>query len=148
MPPGFSWVDGRKLAALAWPDSSDDLQWLREQGIDLLISLTEDPPFRRYVNEAGLFALHVPIPDFSPPTFQQLDTILGAIAKAHQQGLAAAVHCAAGKGRTGTVLAAYFVQQGKTPAQAIQHVRDLRPGSIETGEQEECIRDYAKAKSS
>jgi atypical dual specificity phosphatase len=57
-----------------------------------------------------------------------------------------AVQCLAGKGRTGTVLAAYFVRQGLTADEAIRKVRDLRPGSVEVAEQEEAIRAYERTR--
>ena len=31
-PPGFTWVDRPRLAALSRPQSGDDLQWLRRNG--------------------------------------------------------------------------------------------------------------------
>ena len=48
-PYGFSWVEKPLLAALGRPNSEEELAWLRRQGIDLLVSLTEDPPPRRWV---------------------------------------------------------------------------------------------------
>jgi len=53
------------------------------------------------------------------------------------------VSCYAGIGRTGTVLACYLVHRGEEPAEAIIRVRRLRPGSIETPEQETAVRQYA-----
>jgi atypical dual specificity phosphatase len=50
------------------------------------------------------------------------------------------VHCGEGKGRTGTVLAAYLVSKGATADEAIERVRELRPGSIENVDQENAIR--------
>lgn len=144
MPIGFSWVDRPHLAALAAPDSADDLSWLRRNGIEILISLTEYPPPRQWINEAGLMNVHSPIPDMTAPTVRQLEHCLDAIERGKQSGLGVAVHCAAGRGRTGTILAAYFVSQGKTAEAAIDHVRQLRPGSIETPEQEQAVRDYAR----
>jgi atypical dual specificity phosphatase len=143
-PPGFSWVDRPVLAALAQPQRSEDYQWLRQNGIELLICLTEEPPPRAWVNEAGLLSIHVPIPDMTAPTREQMQQILAAIERAAEQGMAAAIHCTAGKGRTGTILAAYFVTKGMTAAQAIDHVRRLRSGSIETPEQEAAVYDFAQ----
>jgi atypical dual specificity phosphatase len=57
-----------------------------------------------------------------------------------------AVHCGAGLGRTGAVLAAYFVARGMTANNAVGRVRRLRPGSIETDEQAEAVELYARRK--
>lgn len=143
-PYGFSWVDEPLLAALAKPSSPEELAWLRAQGIELLISLTEDPPPRRWVNDAGLFLVHVPVEDFSAPTQDQVEQAITAILRAHEQQRGAAVHCAAGLGRTGTILAAYFIYKGDSAGAAIERVRSLRPGSIETEEQEEVLHAYAR----
>lgn len=147
MPPEFSWVDKPRLAALALPDA-DDLLWLRRNGIDMVISLTEDPLPRRYVNEAGMMAIHLPVPDLEAPTAEQLQQAVDTIARAGQSGMAVAVHCTAGKGRTGTILAAYFVDQGLSAEAAIKRVRNLRRGSVETSEQEQAIAEFARRKAS
>ena len=54
------------------------------------------------------------------------------------------VHCGEGKGRTGTVLAAYLVSKGATADEAIERVRKLRPGSIENLDQENAIRLFER----
>ena len=141
--PGFSWVDRPHLAALSRPQEADDLAWLRRHGIQVLVSLTEDPPPRQWVNDAGLLAVHVPVPDMDAPTDRQLDHLVDTIRRAKAAGLGVAVHCGAGMGRTGTVLAAYFVAEGLPPADAVAKVRELRPGSVETAEQERAVERYA-----
>jgi len=143
-PSGFSWVDKPLLAAMARPEELDDYRWLREQGIQLLISLTETPPRRDLINEAGLFLLHVPVEDLHPPSPKQIDLCMSAIRKAHDQDMAVGVHCGAGLGRTGVILACYFITQDMSAKNAIARVRRLRPGSIETDEQADAIADFAR----
>jgi atypical dual specificity phosphatase len=145
MPPGFTWVDPPHLAALAFPDA-DDLAWLRRHGVDLLVSLTEDPPPRRWVNDAGLMTVHIPVPDLAAPSARQLELAVNTLSRAKTTGLGVAVHCAAGKGRTGTILAAYWVAQGLTATDAIRRVRESRPGSVETGDQERAVAAFEAAR--
>jgi atypical dual specificity phosphatase len=143
MPFGFSWVDSPRLAALSYPDA-DDLRWLRSNGIDIVMTLTEDPLPRHWVNEAGILAVHLPVRDMSAPSLEVLEAAVETIANAKKQEMAVAVHCMAGIGRTGTVLAAYFVDQGMSADDAIRKVRQLRPGSVETRGQEQAVAEFAE----
>ena len=143
-PSGFSWIEKPLLAALGHPDSPADLEWLRGQGIQVLLSLTEDPPPRSWVNDAGLLLFHVPVEDMEAPTQEQLERCVSAINRALDKEMGVAVHCGAGLGRTGTILAAYLVSKGHTAQNAITRVRRLRPGSIETDEQAEAVFDFEK----
>ncbi|MCS7167987.1 MAG: dual specificity protein phosphatase 23 [Gemmatales bacterium] len=143
-PKGFSWIDKPCLAALARPAGLEDLRWLRQQGLDVIISLTEEPLPRREVNEAGLLVYHVPLEDMMPPSQEDLDRCVSAIERAQRSGLGVAVHCEAGMGRTGVVLACYLVKRGLSAEQAIRRIRQLRPGSIETPEQEDAVRQFAQ----
>ncbi len=143
-PPGFSWIKKPLLAAMGRPTELEEFLWLREAEIELLISLTETPPRRDWINEAGLLLLHEPIEDMDAPTQQQLERCVSAILKANERQMGVGIHCAAGLGRTGTILAGYFVAEGLNAPNAIARVRRLRPGSIETEEQEKAIEIFAR----
>ena len=110
------------------------------------MSLTEDRPRRDWADDAGLLVFHEPLEDMEAPTQEQLDRIVSAMSRAMDLNKGVAVHCGAGLGRTGVVLAAYFVAQGATAPNAIARIRRLRPGSIETDEQAEAIEHYARRK--
>ena len=146
MPPphGFYWIDRPLLAGMARPESEDDLEWLRQQGIDVLLSLTEEPPRHDWVEDAGILVFHVPIEDMEAPTQEQLQRCVSALAKANASNMGVAVHCGAGLGRTGAVLAAYLVHKGMAAREAIARVRRLRPGSIETDEQAQAVVEFAR----
>jgi atypical dual specificity phosphatase len=146
-PHGFSWIDKPLLAALGRPETLEELQWLRQQAIEVLISLTEEAPWRQWVNEAGLMLVHVPVVDMQPPTQQQLELCVTTISRAHERQLGVGVHCGAGLGRTGVVLACYFVTKDLNAKNAVARVRRLRPGSIETPDQEEAVSEFARLRS-
>jgi atypical dual specificity phosphatase len=143
-PAGFSWIEKPLFAAMARPQGAEDLIWLRRQGIEVLLSLTEDPPRRDWVNDAGLFLVHVPVIDMEAPTPEQIERCMSTIAKANDRSLGVAVHCGAGLGRTGVVVACYFVTKGLTAQNAVARTRRLRPGSIETDAQALAVEEYAR----
>lgn len=133
---------------MAEPIDAEEFAWLRDNGIELVISLTEDPPRRKLINDAGLMQMHEPIEDMTAPSQEQLDKIANAIKGANDHDMGVAIHCTAGLGRTGVVLACYFVDQGMSAENALARVRRMRPGSIETDEQVEAVKDYASRHSS
>ena len=145
-PGGFSWVEKPLLAALARPSGPEDFRWLRDQGIEVLVSLTEDRPRRDWAEDAGLLVFHEPLEDMEAPSQEQLDRCVSAVLRATERNMGVAVHCGAGLGRTGVVLAAYFVARGLSASNAVARVRRLRPGSVETEEQVEAVELYARRK--
>jgi atypical dual specificity phosphatase len=142
-PNGFSWIEKPTLAALGRPGSIEEMRWLRQQGIEVLISLTEERLPRDWGDEAGLLVFHEPLEDMEAPSQEQLDRCISAISRAIASNMPVAVHCGAGLGRTGVVLASYLVSRGMNAATAIARIRRLRPHSIETDEQAEAVERFA-----
>lgn len=143
-PYGFTWVEKPHLAALARPSDLEDFTWLRDQGIEVLVSLTEDPPRKDWAEASGLLVFHEPLQDMEAPEQDQLERAVSAVLRATERGMGVAVHCGAGLGRTGVVLAGYFVMKGMTASNAIAKVRRLRPGSVETPEQADAVEEFAR----
>lgn len=146
---GFSWVVEDTLAGMPRPGGrgalESDLAFLEEREIGLLVSLTESGTDPDAAAQHGIEVLHLPVPDMTAPTQEQLGVFVVAVSDALARGERVGVHCAAGLGRTGTMLASWFVTRGMTADEAIAYVRAARPGSIETAAQEEAVRVFADA---
>jgi len=145
---GFGWVVENELAGMGMPGMmaqlEDDLFELGEHGVGAIVNLTEhrldDGAFRR----ANLELLHVPIPDMMPPSREEIEEVVAFVEVRIGEGKPVVIHCFAGQGRTGTMLACVLVHRGAGSEEAIQKVRALRPGSIETQSQVAAVFDYAE----
>lgn len=140
-PSRFSWVDDY-VAGSGRPMTLEQLKWIKERGIEVIISLTEDPLPKEWIRELGFRYFHMPIIDHSAPKPETLKQIIDLMLNEIEEGKRILIHCAAGLGRTGTVLAAYFIARKRLSAEeAMELVRKLRPGSIEPI-QEWSIREF------
>ena len=100
----------------------------------------------------------MPVPNYHPPTAEQMDAVVDAVARVVGAGGAVMEHCGGGKGRAGTVAACLLLRFGAdgvlahaareaageldaeagaamSSDEAIATIRRLRPGSIETTRQ-------------
>jgi atypical dual specificity phosphatase len=139
-PNAFDWLIAGQLGACVNPGvSASAAAALKANGVRVLINLHEMPDAPELLAELGAETLHLPVTDFHTPTLEQLERGVAAIEAGIGRGVPVAVHCGAGLGRSGTLLAAYLVSQGGEPQEAIDRVRAARPGSVETLEQEQAI---------
>ena len=142
-PTNFSWLIEEKLAGSGMPTSFDEFDWVVNQGIKSVITMTENALPETWVE--GVKYLHIPTQDLTAPDMDKIDTAVEFIQKRISNKESVMVHCAAGMGRTGTILACYLIKFQKYSAKnAIEKVRDERPGSIQSEIQEMVIHLYEK----
>lgn len=124
----FRWLVPGKLAGAPHPNLSNGLAvvapFLRTQGVGAIVTLY-DQALEPNPEKLGFRALFVETADFRAPP--DLDCILSFIAAQLQDQRAVLVHCFAGIGRTGTVLAAWLLANDPalSVAEAIAQVRDV-----------------------
>lgn len=139
----FGWIIEGTLAGAQGPTSTRDITFLKLQEIASVIRMEANTistePWQ-------MVELYEPVPDFSAPSLEQIDRMVKFILdETENWERPVVVTCAAGIGRTGTVLACYFVGVGYAPQRAIDYVRELRPGSIQTPGQEQAVHDYSES---
>lgn len=148
LPSNFSFVWNNLLAGSAHPAASGNLgatlASLSERGISAVLSLTETPLDFAPLREFGFDYLHLPIDDFTAPSPEQIEQAIAWLDEQLDASHGTLVHCHAGIGRTGTILACYLVHRGMDAAAAIKLVRRLRPGSVEIYAQEYAVYQYAR----
>jgi protein tyrosine phosphatase (PTP) superfamily phosphohydrolase (DUF442 family) len=137
-PRDFRWVD-RILCGSGQPEG-DEYRWLRDQGVRAIINLRlEYNGERSLVTSLGMEYLYIPVKDDDVPTINQVLTFLDYINE-HNPAL---VHCAAGAGRTGIMIACYRIAKygwsaQKATDEAIAH--GMKPS--EAQKQIQFIKDF------
>jgi atypical dual specificity phosphatase len=129
---------GGELAAF-----DDELPALHEAGVGAVVSLLNIPSDASVYESAGFAFLCVPVPDGGAPTIEQVEEFVSFVARQRAARRAVAVHCEAGLGRTGTLLATYLVTQGESAAAAIERVRAVERVAVETPRQIQFLEQYA-----
>nr|ABZ07232.1 putative dual specificity phosphatase, catalytic domain protein [uncultured marine crenarchaeote HF4000_ANIW133C7] len=143
-PDRFSWLIENKLAGSAIPTSIDEVQWLIEQGVKSIVTVREEPLDDDWIKDVNY--LHIMSNDMGVPEFNDLVHAVDFIHRRITNKESVMVHCLAGLGRTGTVLASYLIKyQNMSADEAMKKVREQRPGSIQSYPQEEIIFQFAKS---
>ncbi|XP_059501620.1 dual specificity protein phosphatase 23b isoform X2 [Stegostoma tigrinum] len=84
-PHNFSWIEPKKLAGMAMPRLPAHYQYLYDNGIKHLITLSErKPPYHDTC--PGLKIHHIKIDDFCPPSFEQIKRFLAIVEEANAKG--------------------------------------------------------------
>ena len=142
-PDNFSWLIENKLAGSAVPTSIDEVEWAVKQGIKSIVTIREEPLDENWIKDVNY--LHILSNDMGVPEFVDLGSAVDFIHRRITNNEPVMVHCLAGLGRTGTILACYLVKyQNMSADEAIQKVREERPGSIQSYPQEEIIFRFSK----
>jgi atypical dual specificity phosphatase len=140
-PDNFSWLIENKLAGSAIPTSKDEIKWLEEQGVKSIVTIREEPLDENWIEKMKY--LHVQSNDMGVPEFNDLVFAIDFIHRTIEENKPVMVHCLAGLGRTGTLLACYLIKYENMSADdAVQKVREERPGSIQSFSQEEIIHKF------
>ena len=127
-----------------------DMDAIRDWGAAAVVTLLEEHELvllgverlGEEVIKRGMQWFHLPIADVSTPDEEfesQWKSAGGALRDLLRDGCDVLVHCRGGLGRAGTIGARLLIELGMDPVTAINRVRSVRPGAIETLEQESYV---------
>ena len=136
------WIDTAsplQLAIASRPQGGmwlhEDVRLLKDEGIDILVSLLSYPETRELELEeekavcssVGISFVNFPIPDRQvPPSRLSFLTFAQFVHKRASEGLRIGVHCRACIGRSSVLLATVMRLQGLTTREAFDRISDAR----------------------
>ncbi|KAK4057656.1 hypothetical protein OIO90_001304 [Microbotryomycetes sp. JL221] len=141
------------------PRHEADVRVLASAPLDVrhVVTLTKECPLPEiWFERHNVGHTHIALDNMGAPSMEVIEGFIRLASDSRSTPLL--VHCGGGKGRAGTMVACWLVayaykravdqQFWKYPAMsaalAIESLRQVRPGSIESLEQEKCVRTWSK----
>lgn len=130
--------DGALIQAYLGHDISNVVVLVRKSEAKQLTGRDLEGVYRKL----GLKVLSLPIEDYGVPDMDEVRETVSGILSRLRAGVNIAIHCHAGIGRTGMLVACLAKNGlGYSPEDSIQWVRQYIPGAIEVPEQEKLVRE-------
>lgn len=145
-PRNFLWLKKGRLAGTPKPgiltDVDFDMTALKRVGITTLVNLMEEAFSRKILTQYDIKGIHFPIKDMDVPTIEETKSFCQKIEEQMAAGEVIAMHCKAGLGRTGTMLASILIWEGMSALKALDKVRCIEPRWVQSEVQVEFLSDF------
>ena len=145
-PRNFLWLKPGLLAGTPQPglfvDLDYDLAALQRVGVAVLVSLTEKPLDAAALQPYGIEGIWFPIEDMGCPQMPAAAALCAQLEQHMVNDRPVALHCHAGMGRTGTMLAAQLIWEGATALDALESARRIEPRWVQSEQQVDFLANF------
>ena len=131
----MNWIVPDKILALAGPTEDvypieEFVNFARQNQINTMVRLNRPHYNAQVVQSHGIRHVEMFMPDGGIPAWSQIEEFYQLAEAAWSTG-AMAVHCRAGLGRTGTMIATFLIRKFSLEAShVVAYLRMMRPGSV------------------
>ena len=132
------WLEESQIGGMRQPEL-EQINGLYDNGLRAVISFLEDQENLAEYKEVGLESCWIPVVDDEAPTREQVEEFTAFAGKMKNEGKPLAVHCKGGNGRAGTMLAGYYILQGRDSHEVLSWMRSINPKAVRTKVQEEFL---------
>jgi atypical dual specificity phosphatase len=145
----FYWVILNKIGGMQKPglmtEIEDDLAIMKQLGVNVLVTLQQNPIDTQLLGKYEIEGIHFPIVDMGVPDLEKTHQFLMQVQIHFEASKSIVYHCKAGMGRTGTMLACNLVYSDNiTAIYAIEKIRRVNYKYIQTDEQMQFVSDFEK----
>lgn len=136
----FYWIRKGIIAGSSKPRSVENLQFIADQGIKRIISISSPNTIKDYAKGLSIEVIPLEFQDLMIPSDNQIKKFISIMEKSIKEHKPVLIHCQLGCGRTGLLLTAYLMKfENKEWDKALGEIRSIRPCAVETETQFEYL---------
>ena len=135
------WVVENKILGVRKPQSTEELNILKDLGMGGIISLLDDKENHNLYSNNEVDYCWIPVTGGKPPSIDQVEEAFKFAKKVWEQSKVLVVHCSGGRKRTATLIASILVKDNQAPTKALELIYTANPKINLNEEQLEFVKN-------
>ncbi|OLS23344.1 MAG: hypothetical protein HeimC3_25080 [Candidatus Heimdallarchaeota archaeon LC_3] len=142
----FYWIIENEIAGSSLIHNKSSVDILKTNNVKIVVSLTYPKEVAELLKGTEITHIQLPIPDFGVPDNEIVENFVSISKMAKENNQPLLVHCYAGCGRTGVMLAVYLMKTyNYTYEKSLKKIRSIRECAIESKNQHDFLKKMNSA---